>query len=499
LPQASSTYDTSIGNGVDANGFADLPLRSGAHRYFVSSATGSDSNGCSGAQQPGTPLRTIAAAVSCVADSNGDQVLVAEGTRYAEGLPNMNGKRGFSPVYPTVIESYDPTDPVNEAKYGRASANRPVINTGAAGMDLGGGGGPHPDQPAGKFVVRGFDVNPGNVPGMYLKIVSPGVGTNDYILFENNLFRYTQVSIEETSNPAQGTSFILRNNAFYGSWATTGHVQGAFVDNVANITLEDNVFWHNGWMVGANRDDPIASGGLTGDEVFRHAFYLQNDTTNSIVRRNLIADGPADGGQYRGDSTVTENLYIDNPMAVALGGGTNYNIVRPNGVALEFAYNAILGDADITSSFPRGEGVSSQNGTSGSSVHNNLIARSRNPAGPNVWAFGTGALFDQPSYMSYDRNVVYKWSTGAYVEDAGPYATQIHTSYTNNIWDALTSGTNTNNAGISFPNPYTAAQLYSALGFADKQSFINYAISHPEAHIQRTARSMLFAGYAVPN
>jgi hypothetical protein len=101
--------------------------------------------------------------------------------------------------------------------------------------------------------------------------------------------------------------------------------------------------------------------------------------------------------------------------------------------------------------------------------------------------------------MSYDRNVVYKWSTGAYVEDAGPYATQIHTSYTNNIWDALTSGTNTNNAGISFPNPYTAAQLYSALGFADKQSFINYAISHPEAHIQRTARSMLFAGYAVPN
>src|SRR4051794_31931879 len=57
--QVSGALDDSIGAGVDAYGYADLPLRAGGHRYFVNSSTGSDSNGCSNAQQPGTALRTI--------------------------------------------------------------------------------------------------------------------------------------------------------------------------------------------------------------------------------------------------------------------------------------------------------------------------------------------------------------------------------------------------------------------------------------------------------
>ncbi|MFL6759386.1 hypothetical protein, partial [Sphingomonas sp.] len=73
-------YDASIGNGVDANGFANLPLHSGAHRYFVNSATGNDGNGCSAAQQPATPLKTITAGKNCMAawGNAGDQLLVAE-------------------------------------------------------------------------------------------------------------------------------------------------------------------------------------------------------------------------------------------------------------------------------------------------------------------------------------------------------------------------------------------------------------------------------------
>src|SRR4051794_29373898 len=43
----SGALDESIGSGVDAYGYANLPLRSGAHRFFVNSSTGSDSNGCS--------------------------------------------------------------------------------------------------------------------------------------------------------------------------------------------------------------------------------------------------------------------------------------------------------------------------------------------------------------------------------------------------------------------------------------------------------------------
>src|SRR4051794_16857956 len=118
-PTPSSTYDASVGNGVDAAGFADLPLRAGAHRYFVSSATGSDGNGCAAAQSPAAPKATITAAVACVADGAGDQVLVAQRTTYAAAFPNMSLKGGFDHVHPTVIESYDPADALNEAKYGR--------------------------------------------------------------------------------------------------------------------------------------------------------------------------------------------------------------------------------------------------------------------------------------------------------------------------------------------------------------------------------------------
>jgi hypothetical protein len=70
-------------------------------------------------------------------------------------------------------------------------------------------------------------------------------------------------------------------------------------------------------------------------------------------------------------------------------------------------------------------------------------------------------------------------------------------TYANNFWDDASSGTNTNVSTRVFPNAYTAAQLYAALGYADKTSLMTYAVNHPEAHIQRTARSLLFAGYGM--
>ena len=115
-------------------------------------------------------------------------------------------------------------------------------------------------------------------------------------------------------------------------------------------------------------------------------------------------------------------------------------------------------------------------------------------------AFLTSAIEPQPSYMDYTNNVVYSWSTPGqthYDGAADPYQGQAHATYNNNIWDDPTSGTNTNNGGVSFANAYTAAQLYAALAYTDKQSFVTYAITHPEAHIQRTARALLFAGYGL--
>ena len=492
-PTSAAVYDASIGTAVDADGFATLPLRSGAHRYFVSSV-GSDRNGCSNAQQPATPLRTITAAMSCVQNASGDQVLLAEGSTFNEVMPWLAFKGGFSAAYPTVISSYDPNDPANTDKYGRGDQRgaRPIL-TGNPATDVNQG-----LVSGGTFAyiaIKGLDFNPGNVSGAGL--VFRGFGS--YLLFENNIFRYTGLSYDSGDYPASPTAqhVIVRNNSFYGMWSTGGRTGGFYVSGVNGPTVEDNVFYHCGWKIGANRDDDPSIGGAT---VFSHSYYIQTNTTNAIVRRNLSADGAGDGGIARGDSVFTENLFIDNPAAIGLGGGPQYNVDRPNGVSFDASYNAILGDADVTSTHQLGWAINTTNGQSGSRVHHNLIIRSRNPLGPEMSGFSNNAAFNQPSYAQYDHNVMYQWVavTGqVYWPACGSFLAQCHTTYDSNNWDGPAQGTNTNSGSTPFPNPYTAAQLYVALGFADKTAFMNYALNHPEAHIQRTARARLFAGYGM--
>jgi hypothetical protein len=466
---------------VDANGFADLPLRSGAHRFFVNSSTGSDGNSCSTAQSPSSPLKTLAAGLNCVANASGDQVLVAEGTTYAEPIPTFWSKAGYSLVYPTVMESYDPTDPTNEAKYGRATSGRPVVtgDTSKAPILMG-------VQGQGFIAIRGFDINPGNLTRQGIGLVDVGDG----ILFENNIFRYTGLNFDIFSSPT-AHHWIIRNNAIYGNWDAdpSFHTQGLYASGTDSLTVEDNVFWHNGWKIGGAGRDSSTDGAT----VFRHAIY-QQVSTNSIIRRNLIVDGSADGGSHRGDATISENVYIDNPIAISAGGGVAYNTARPNGDALTIFDNAILGSVNLNSTSPRGWGIDTANGNASASAYHNLLARGQQIS----HAFSVNADFNQPSYMNFHDNVSYLWSAaGGSTLSYGSYQAQDLPTYANNFWDDASSGTNTNVSTRAFPNAYTAAQLYAALGYADKTSLMTYAINHPEAHIQRTARSLLFAGYGM--
>jgi hypothetical protein len=495
----ASTYDTSVGNGVDGAGFADLPLHSGASRYFVNSATGSDGNSCAAAKSPSTPRATITAAAACVAKGAGDQLLVAQGPSYGD-FPNLTDMDGFSPVYPTVIESYDPADPTNESKYGRAAGNRPVITkTGQWFMMMGGGTSPQ------YTAVRGFDFNPGNLSKQEINFLANTNGLPNYFLFENNIVRYAAWGANLSRNGTQAAGWVIRGNAFYGAWAAEAgyHAQGIYM-NYVGYTLEDNVIWHAGWKIGASRDDDVTAGGLVGDDVFRHPVYA-NVTSNGTARRNLIVDGAADGGMFRGDINLTENLGIDNPIGLALGGGTHYDVDRPGGVLIRADYNAHLGSADIDAANPRGGGITNSNGKPGSYFRHGIVAhRATLAQGITYAALHTQADFDVPSYMDWSDTVVYQWSASGFsTASFSTFPAQIHQTFNNMVWDDPTSGTNVNNGSATLPNPYTADQLYQALGFtggdvaARKQAFIQYAVEHPEAHIQRNALNLLWAGYGI--
>jgi hypothetical protein len=498
ITSGTATYDTSIGSGVDSNGFANLPLRSGAHRFFVNSSTGSDSNGCSGAQKAASPLATIAAAKACVTGGNGDQILIAQDTSYSEGLTNMMSQTGYSAQYPTVIESYDPADPLNEALYGRAAnGHRPVINTGANKEQMiTCYCGNTPNNPNNYLAIRGLDINPGNLPDMDMSFAGP----TNYVLIENNIFRYTSLSFDNGgSSVPRSSHHVVRMNAFYGEWSPTAHAQGMYDSGTDGVTVEDNVFWHNGWKVGVTRDEPVATGGPT---MFRHPLYAQNTLTGIIYRRNLVIEAAADGGHLLSDVLATENVIIDCPIGLDMTQGVNGNTRNPSGVDRQVSYNAVIGSEDLNSTNPRGYGFVSDGSSSGSSIHHNLLVDVNNIGGTNRVTFSTAADSGVSTYTDFHDNVAYLRAVSGhthleYQDLTTTPASYVYVTFENNIWDDPASGTNRNIGSVSFPNPYTPAQLYAALGFADRQSYVNYAIEHPETHPAPQARALLFAGYGM--
>jgi hypothetical protein len=505
----SATYDASVGTGVDADGFAMLPLRSGAHHYFVNSASGADSNGCSNGQQPAKPLKTIAAAMACVAAGNGDQVLLAEGTSYAEALPWLSYKGGYNPQYPTVIASYDPADPLNEAKYGRGDQRgaRPVLT----GVGLVSG------DPFSYLAIKGLDFNPGNVSGRGLEFRGDGThgtGGGSYILLENNLFRYTTLSYSDGGDgttTARSHHLIIRNNAIYGAWSDNGnnHIGGLYAEGNDAVTVEDNVFYHTGWRIGGSRDDnpsSAANGGSGlggGPTIFNHPIYLQANA-DGIVRRNLMIDNAADAGIARGNILWTENVAIRNPAGFGLGPGNGVDYAaRPTGNDIEASYNLSIEGINIASgggNNDRGYGYTTANGRAGSKVHHNILIYSDvELTSQNAQAFSNIANANQPAYMAFENNVVFHWnrSGSTHFDGGGMYPAQVHSTYNYNIWDDPASGTNTNRSTASFPNPYTQSLLYSVGGYATLDALINYTIAHPEAHSQRALRALAFTAYGI--
>jgi hypothetical protein len=496
---AAIIYDTAIGNGVDSSGFADLPLASiaggqpaDAKYFFVSSSTGNDANtGLSHAQA----LATFDAARVKVVDSRGDQILVAEGTTYSPVIGSFNGRRGLSPQYPTCIRSYDPADPTNTAKYGRATTNRPTFTASGVVHALGDGGSTAPTQPASKIAIQGIKFS-GGAGQTGLTFVPSDSGSNDYILVENCIFDTGNIGLTERgSKTGRAQCLIIRNCSIYGRFGPS--ISGIYADWTIGVTLEDSVLWNCGWKVGASRD---ADPSLGGASAFNHAYYFQEDGRRAIIRRNLIADPSSDGGQNRSASVVQDNFYLDCPIAIPMASGAAYDMVYPGGTPFDCRFNAVMGDGDLNSTTALRWGIVTANGKQDfAEAHYNLLVKSNDLSGSNSSVLGVDALFNVPSYCDFSNNIAYqRVSSGRTKSTGGSFPAQDFPTYSTNIWDDPASGSNVNVSSYTPATAYTAAALYTALGYADKAAFIAYAIAHPEAHIQRTAIDTLRTGYSVP-
>jgi hypothetical protein len=112
--------DTGIGLGLDALGRPLLTKDAAARYVFVDKLIGNDAwDGLAPAFVAGTngPKATKNSGHLATRDGFGDWVLVASGQVFDKGLGDLYPRSGKSAAYPTVLTTYDRTDPFNVSKY----------------------------------------------------------------------------------------------------------------------------------------------------------------------------------------------------------------------------------------------------------------------------------------------------------------------------------------------------------------------------------------------
>jgi hypothetical protein len=502
-PIPSSIYDTSIGKGVGVDGFADLTIGTSGKKIFVGPGGSDGANGLT----PATRKLSLtgSGAVSVLTPGAGDKVLIAENYATPDALPWFPSCNGQNAANPTCFQSYDPADPLNEAKYGRASDRnaQPIVKY----TDSNGNG----TTPYGFIAVQGLRFDEGNVQRRGITLLGPA----QYILYDHCIVAYGGTSISREGLGPRTGHHVYRGCAIYGAWNDGGRTGGCFAAEVDDVTAEDCTFFNCGWKIGTTRTfigtkydidgnaTPeylawIAAGGPT---IYSHTLYFHQSTDRIIARRNLMADGSADAGSLRGDNgEYYENAIIRNPIGTGMGSGYQYYVERPTGVTFRAHHNLTMAGIDLDNQSPRGHAFLVSNGKPGSSVDHNLSIRNAT-TDSGRFAYGNNADYDQDSYCDFHDNTAFGWSaSGGTNSDLAFFPARVHSTRNNNRWDDPASGSNVqSNAGM-FPNPYTEAELYTAIGVAgvtDYASLMAKAIAHPELHLARILQSTAFAGYGM--
>ena len=150
-----------------------------------------------------------------------------------------------------------------------------------------------------------------------------------------------------TGNAIEGTgsgNIILRRDIIVDNYSTASHAVGLYVDNVANLILEQNLFDHNGW----NASIPGAEA-----NIFNHDLYIQNTSGLPTAIGNIFANASATGAQPGPGGTIVGNLFVNNPIGLQVG-STEAGMFASTATVTG---NVVLDGTDIDPNTPRGTGI----------------------------------------------------------------------------------------------------------------------------------------------
>ena len=298
------------------DGFTDFPLTDDTFVYYVA-ADGDDRNtGLS----PNKPLRTAAAGYGKLRDDAADRLLFKAGDTFVGNLGALD-KSGLGPTEPMVLGVY-------------GEGPRPVLLS-----------------PRNTWAHKGFDDRVDFVAFQGLHFVAMHrrqaadtgdaasltperwnqsaltlLGRSRFVLVEDCKFEAFKFPLVFQSSPEAGPArnITLRRNIVvdsFGHWDSkiAGHSSGLFAKHIHHLTLEENLWDHNGWT-------PRVGG--AGRTKFNHNIYVQTDCKDVAVRREIVTRGSAHGLQLRPGGVIENCLFVQNPLAFFVG--LHESVVRDN-------------------------------------------------------------------------------------------------------------------------------------------------------------------------
>lgn len=357
-----------------SSGWTNFTPSADTRTVYVSSSTGNDSN--SGLSQS-TPKRTLGASRSLMRSGYPDWLLLKCGDAWDESFGDGWQQNGRSNSERMLVSSY-------------GSGPRPLIRTGTGnGFSIWGTG------TGNNLAVVGLHFWGNLLNG------SNGAprGIQVYGNVSNLLIEDCYLQAFDTNMVIQGggrhTNVSLRRNVVVDAFTTTGsNTAGLFASSIDGFLVEENLFDHNGW-----RDDIPGSS----PNIFRRNVYVQNGATNVVFRGNIISG--TDGIQLRPGGMAEENLFMQNAIALLVGGG---NTPDEGGVTGTVRRNVFLDGRDLGSGNPRGWGLVLEN-ISQASVDGNVIAHNTTGHMPFSVTFGVAGNGAGIRNVTFTNNVVYDW------------------------------------------------------------------------------------------
>jgi hypothetical protein len=396
----ADTSEAALARAQEA-GFTTFDVAADSVVVYVS-ASGDDT--ASGAS-PEAAVQTLARAAALVRDGQNDFILLKRGDVFRDQTLKRF-KSGRDATHPMVIASYG-----DSSALPRVEAADFFINHDGQTRSFVAVVGLH-------FVVTGRDPAAADYDP-----ASDGVfryvGNGSHLLVEGCHLEYGTIVVQSTGSSTYQDVEVRRNvieKSYHADTCSPGNPNGdstyrpsgMYSSHVERLTIEGNLFDHNGW----NQD--VASACAT---IYNHNLYLNG--TDVVVRDNVLARASSIHIKLRSDTTgdmqgtrIENNYFVEGEIGVSIGG----NAEEPYRFAGSTIRRNVLSDVGRSQPTTRtlAWGVEVQD-NDGLLVEDNLFLNQRQPGVRNSYALDLTGGTERD--ITVQRNLFYRIQTRSLLVD----------------------------------------------------------------------------------